>query len=153
LTRGRTYHDIGFLWGLRLISREGLFASENGNAADGGSIARNIILMTDGATDSHIQDYEAYGLSALDRRRTDKASTPTDSQQDQIVEERLLRYCSIAKNQKGITVWVIAFGTALTPLLRDCASQGRAFEANSSQQLNDTFAEIAAKIAQLRLTR
>lgn len=153
LTRGRTYHDIGFLWGLRLISREGLFASENGAAADGGSIARNIILMTDGDTESHIQDYEAYGLSALDRRRTDTGSLPTDSQQDAIVEDRLLRYCSIAKNQKGITVWVIAFGTTLTPLLRDCASQGRAFQANNSQQLNETFAEIASKIAQLRLTR
>ncbi|MHC9419728.1 vWA domain-containing protein [Sphingomonas citri] len=153
ITRGQTYHDIGFLWGLRLISKEGLFSSENTSAPDGSSIARNIIFMTDGDTETRIQDYDAYGLSALDRRRTDQGSLPTNAQQDTIVEERLQRYCSVAKNQKGITVWVIAFGTNLTPLLRDCASQGRAFQANNSQQLNETFAEIAAKIAQLRLTR
>ncbi len=153
VTRGQTYHDIGFLWGLRLISKEGLFSSENTSAPDGSSIARNIIFMTDGDTETRIQDYDAYGLSALDRRRTDQGSLPTNAQQDTIVEDRLQRYCSVAKNQKGITVWVIAFGTNLTPLLRDCASQGRAFQANNSQQLNETFAEIAAKIAQLRLTR
>ncbi|WP_267387167.1 vWA domain-containing protein [Sphingomonas sp. GC_Shp_3] len=153
LTRGDTYHDIGFLWGLRLISKEGLFGSENTSAPDGSSIARNIIFMTDGDTESHIQDYDAYGLSALDRRRTDPSSLPSDSDQNSIVEDRLTRYCTIAKNKKGITVWVIAFGTDLTPLLKNCASQGRAFQANNSQQLNDTFAEIAAKIAQLRLTK
>ncbi|NYD89048.1 pilus assembly protein TadG-related protein [Sphingomonas melonis] len=153
LTRGDTYHDIGFLWGLRLISKEGIFGSENTAAPDGSSIARNIIFMTDGDTESHIQDYDAYGLSALDRRRTNAGSLPTDSDQNTIVEDRLTKYCGIAKNQKGITVWVIAFGTTLTPLLKNCASQGRAFQANNTQQLNDTFAEIAAKIAQLRLTK
>jgi hypothetical protein len=153
LTRGDTYHDIGFLWGLRLISKEGIFGSENTAAPDGSSIARNIIFMTDGDTESHIQDYDAYGLSALDRRRTDTGSLPSDNDQNTIVEDRLTKYCGIAKNQKGITVWVIAFGTTLTPLLKNCASTGRAFQANNTQQLNDTFAEIAAKIAQLRLTR
>ncbi|RYF12918.1 MAG: TadE/TadG family protein [Oxalobacteraceae bacterium] len=153
LTRGDTYHDIGFLWGLRLISKEGIFGSENTAAPDGSSIARNIIFMTDGDTETHIQDYDAYGLSAHDRRRTDTGALPSDNDQNTIVEDRLTKYCGIAKNQKGITVWVIAFGTTLTPLLKNCASTGRAFQANNTQQLNDTFAEIAAKIAQLRLTK
>ncbi|WP_236554998.1 pilus assembly protein TadG-related protein [Novosphingobium sp. 9U] len=153
VTRGYTYHDIGFLWGLRLISREGLFGSENAAAPNGSSIGRNIIFMTDGDTETHFQAYDAYGLSALDRRRTDAGSLPSDSAQDGIVEDRLSKYCTIAKSQKGITVWVIAFGTSLTSLLQDCASQGRAFQANNAEQLNATFAEIASKIAQLRLTK
>ena len=150
---GWTYHDIGFLWGLRLISREGIFGTENNSAPDGSSIGRNIIFMTDGDTETHIEAYDAYGLSALDRRRTSLGSLPTDAAQDAIVEDRLSKYCTIAKEQKGITVWVIAFGTTLTPLLQNCASDGRAFQADNADELNDTFAEIAAKIAQLRLTK
>jgi Flp pilus assembly protein TadG len=152
-TRGWTYHDVGFLWGLRLISKEGLFSSENTSAPNGSSIGRNIIFMTDGDTDTHYPAYDAYGLSALDRRRTSQAAVPTDSAQNAIVEDRLSKYCTIAKEQKGITVWVIAFGTSLTPLLENCASQGRAFQADNADQLSATFAEIAAKIAQLRLTK
>jgi Flp pilus assembly protein TadG len=153
VTKGWTYHDVGFLWGLRLISKEGLFASENKSAPNGSSIGRNIIFMTDGDTDTHYPAYDAYGLSALDRRRTSLSKLPEDSDQNQIVEDRLLKYCSIAKEQKGITVWVIAFGTTLTPLLSDCATPGRAFQADNATQLNATFAEIAAKIAQLRITK
>jgi Flp pilus assembly protein TadG len=155
VTGGWTYHDIGFLWGLRLISREGLFESENAAAPDGSSIGRNIIFMTDGGTETHLQAYDGYGLSALDRRRTPESRLPTDDEQNDIVEDRLSRYCTIAKEQKGITVWVIAFGdgATLTPLLQNCASEGRAFKADNAAQLNDTFAEIAAKIAQLRLTK
>lgn len=151
-TVGDTYHDIGFLWGLRLASKEGLFKTENSSASNGFDIAQNIIFMTDGATESHIQDYDAYGLSALDRRRTRVNRLPDDAGQNEIVEERLSHYCQVAKG-KGMTVWVIAFGTDLTSILRSCASDGRAYQANDSNQLATTFADIASRIAQLRLTR
>ena len=151
-TGGDTYHDIGFLWGLRLASAQGLFASENSTAPNGFDISRNIIFMTDGQTESHIQDYDAYGLSALDRRRTSTSSLPTDTDQNSIVEERLTQYCNAAKG-KGFTVWVIAFGTDLTSLLSNCASSGRSYQANNADQLNAAFADIASRIAQLRLTR
>ncbi len=154
---GRTYHDIGFLWGLRLISAQGLFASENQSAPNGGSIARHIIFMTDGATETNIADYDAYGLAALDRRRTANPNTalPTDSEQDTIVEDRLSSLCTVAKAPpKNITVWVIAFGTSLTDLLRDCASStGHAFQANDTEELEEAFSNIAGQIAQLRLTQ
>nr|WP_256926761.1 TadE/TadG family type IV pilus assembly protein [Sphingomonas sp. TZW2008] len=150
--RGRTYHDIGMLWGLRLLSAEGLFASENSSSPNGGNIARNIIFMTDGDTETNIADYDAYGLSALDRRRTPGGSLPSNSDQDGIVEDRLRRLCTVAKDQKNITVWVIAFGTSLTSLLSDCASSGRAYQANNAAELNQTFADIAARISQLRVT-
>ncbi|MBH1999873.1 MAG: hypothetical protein I8H96_12140 [Sphingomonadaceae bacterium] len=151
-TVGDTYHDIGFLWGLRLASAQGIFAAENASASNGFDIARNVIFMTDGATETHIQDYDAYGLSALDRRRTPIANLPDDDGQNAIVESRLSNYCKVAKG-KGMTVWVIAFGTELTSTLSDCASEGRAYQADDSTQLATTFADIASRIAQLRLTR
>ncbi len=150
--RGRTYHDIGMLWGLRLMSAEGLFAKENAAAANGSNISRHLIFMTDGDTETNIADYDAYGLSALDRRRTAAGSLPTKSEQDGIVEDRLARLCTIAKEKKNITVWVIAFGTTLTSLLSDCASPNRAYQANNAAELNTTFADIAARISQLRVT-
>ena len=151
-TGGDTYHDIGFLWGLRLASSQGLFASENTTAPNGFDISRNIVFMTDGATESYIQDYDAYGLSALDRRRTVTTALPTDAAQNTIVETRLQTYCNVAK-AKGMTVWVVAFGTSLTTLLQNCATSGRAYQANNAVALNAAFADIASRIAQLRLTK
>lgn len=150
---GYTYHDIGMLWGLRLISRDGIFGTENRAAESTGSISRNIIFMTDGDTDTRIQAYDAWGLSAVARRRTDSASIPTDAAQDAVTEARLRELCTIAKNDKNITVWVIAFGTTLTQLLTDCASPGRAYQANNAAELAQTFSQIASQIAQLRLTQ
>lgn len=153
---GRTYHDVGMLWGLRLLSAQGIFGSENISAPNGGSIARHVIFMTDGATETNIADYDAYGLAALDRRRTAAPSTtiPTDSGQNTIVESRLGQICTAGK-AKGITVWVIAFGTSLTDLLRDCATSrnNHAFQANNTTELESAFSIIAGEIAQLRLTQ
>ncbi|AMK17770.1 MULTISPECIES: TadE/TadG family type IV pilus assembly protein [Sphingobium] len=150
---GFTYHDIGMLWGLRLMSREGLFAAEHAAAESSGRYARHLIFMTDGDTDTRIGAYDAWGMSAVARRRTPTGSIPTDEGQDDITEARLAELCNIAKNQKNITVWVIAFGTTLTTLLSDCASPGRAYQADNSDQLTATFSQIASQIAQLRVTR
>ena len=150
---GFTYHDIGMLWGLRLMSREGLFAAEHSAAEATGKYARNLIFMTDGQTDTRIGAYDAWGQSAVARRRTPKGSIPTNATQNGITEARLTELCNIAKNNKNITVWVIAFGTELTSLLSSCASPGRAFQANNASQLTETFAEIASQIAQLRVTK
>ena len=150
---GRTYHDIGFLWGLRLLSSTGLFGSENTTASNGSQIARHIIFMTDGQTETNFADYDAYGLAALDRRRTDLSRLPTDSEQDAIVEHRLTALCQAAQG-RDTTVWVIAFGTTLTPLLSECASPGaHSFQANNAADLNTAFASIAANLAKLRVSR
>jgi len=148
---GLTYHDVGFLWGLRLLSGQGPFASEN-QAPAGTKLARHLIFMTDGQTETNIGDYDAYGLSALDRRRTPSSRLPTSNEQNTLVENRLSSLCRVA-GAKGITVWVIAFGTTLTPLLRGCSAEGHAFEAKNASELNEAFANIAGGIAQLRLVK
>lgn len=144
---GFTYLDIGMIWAARLISPTGLFAASNSSIQR----QRHIIYLTDGAIETKNYAYDAYGLSALDRRRTATSAVPTDSDQNTLVGERFAALCTAVKN-KGITVWVIAFGTELTDLLEDCASDGRAFQADDAATLNEKFAEIAASIAQLRLT-
>jgi hypothetical protein len=144
---GKTYHDIGMVWGARLLSDKGLFASENA----GKNVSRHLIFMTDGDTDTAIEDYDAYGISAIDRRRaSDLLSLPTKSLGDIEVALRFSALCKDVK-AKNMTVWVIAFGTSLTKMLEDCASPGKAFQAANASELNDAFAKIASDIAQLRL--
>ncbi|MDX3901361.1 MAG: pilus assembly protein [Sphingobium sp.] len=145
---GQTYHDIGLIWGARLLSPTGIFGNENATAANGGTIARHMIFMTDGDTDTEVNHYDAYGWPALDRRRS--TALQTKAQQDATVAGRTAAICTAAK-AKGITLWVIAFGTSLTSLLNDCASPGRAYQANNTAELNARFAEIATQIAQLRI--
>lgn len=150
---GPTYHDIGMIWGARLLSPNGLFAGENSSAPNGTPIARHLIFMTDGETDTQPFAYDAYGLPSLDRRRVmDPSEKPTKDKQDELVAMRTEAICRSAK-AKGITIWVIAFGTDLTAMLSDCASDGKAFQANNAAQLTNAFDEIAAGISHLRLTR
>ena len=150
---GFTYHDIGMMWGLRLMSPQGLFAAEHQAAEASGKVARHLIFMTDGDTDTRITAYDAWGMSAVARRRTPKGAIPTNAQQNAITEQRLSDLCTVAKNDKNITVWVIAFGTKLTTLLSNCASPNRAYQANNAAELTKTFSDIASQIASLRITK
>lgn len=150
--RGTTYLDIGMIWAARLASPTGLFQKENNSSSNGKPISRHIIFMTDGQIETLNYVYEAYGLSALDRRRTSPSSLPSDSDQNELVDIRFRAACEAAK-AKGITVWTIAFGTELTDSLKACASKEYYFASKNAAELNSTFAAIAAEIAQLRLVK
>ena len=65
---GSTYHDIGMLWGGRLISPTGLFADENADIP-GKTIGRHLIFLTDGETAPLDLSYSTYGLEPIDQRR------------------------------------------------------------------------------------
>ncbi|NWO81836.1 pilus assembly protein TadG, partial [Escherichia coli] len=53
-----------------------------------------------------------------------------------------------------ITVWVIAFGDAMTAEEQQCASSsGNAFSASSDTQLNSAFQTIASRVAMLRISK
>lgn len=149
---GTTYLDIGMIWAARLASPTGLFARENASAPNGKPISGNIIFMTDGNVETHDFIYEAYGLGALDRRRSDPATAPTDAGTDALVEARFRAACEAAK-AKGLTVWTIAFGTALTPALKACASNNHYFMANNNAELDAAFSTIAGNISRLRLIK
>ena len=146
---GSTYHDIGMIWAGRLLSPTGIFASENADTA-GKPKSRHLIWMTDGQTEPYDTAYNAYGLEPLDRRRWNSdTSTLTLAQ---VVENRFSVACEQVKN-KNITVWVVAFGTTMTDFMKDCAGEGRYFEAANASELDDAFTKIADSLSDLRITK
>lgn len=159
-TGGNTYHDIGLIWGGRLISPTGLFASTNAATPRGGEIQRHLIFMTDGESCTSVNNYQAYGFGWFDRRQTPVNTAPTDGcattgTLTQQVNARTQAVCQTIRNMPNTTLWVIWFGASNTTIenqLRGCASTDRFFSARNSSQLQSTFRDIANQISQLRLT-
>lgn len=158
---GNTYHDIGIIWGARLMSPTGIFASENAYTPQGGEIERHMIFMTDGDAVSAPCDYSAYGVAFWDQRTTTDVGSASNctterAALDDQVNARFLAMCSAVKNM-NITLWVISFGsgsnTTTENRLSQCATSGRYFTARNSATLQSTFASIADQISQLRLTK
>ncbi len=146
--RGSTYHDIGMIWGGRLLSPTGIFAADN--ADEGGKpTSRNLIFLTDGQTAPLDVSYASYGVEPIERHRWNPTSALTLTQ---TVEARFSFVCQQVRN-KNITIWVIAFGTELSPMLANCAGPGHAFEASDAVSLNQAFDDIARSIGDLRISR
>lgn len=145
---GNTYHDIGMIWGGRLLSPTGIFASENGDV-QGRPTMRHLIFLTDGQTAPVESAYGTYGIEPLSQRRWVPGGSFT---QTQMVENRFTYACNQVKN-KNITVWVIGFGTSMTAMLKNCAGNGHWFQANNASQLSAAFATIASAIGDLRITK
>lgn len=149
---GRTYHDIGMIWGARLMSTTGIFSADHGAAPNGKAVNRHVIFMTDGDMKPNIEDYAVYGIEKLEKRIS-LTGTPTDASLKTLHNTRFLAACQAAKNN-GISVWVVAFGPeGVTSELSQCANSGQAFAATSSAQLNSQFQVIAQRIAELRLSK
>lgn len=147
---GSTYHDIGMIWGTRMISPTGIFRNDTLTAPNGLPIARHIIFMTDGAMAPTFTAYSSYSLERVENR-VNGGNTSTSQLTDRH-NARFLAMCSAAK-ARNIRVWTIGFGTTLTSQLTSCADPGRAYKADSITQLVDQFKQIATEIAQLRLTQ
>jgi hypothetical protein len=146
---GSTYHDIGMIWGGRLISPSGLFADENGDVSASAPTNRNLIFLTDGETAPSDLSYSSYGIEPIDKRRWSPGSALSLTQH---VERRFAFACDEVK-KRNITVWVIGFGTSLNPIMKDCAGPGHFFEAADAAELNATFAAIAKNMSRLRIDR
>ncbi len=145
--QGNTYHDIGMIWGGRLLSPTGLFASDNGDV-NGTPTSRNLIFLTDGETAPLDIAYGTYGIEPLDRRRW----RPTSSMSlTQTVEARFSFACEEVK-RRNIQVWVISFGTSATAMMQNCAGSGHYFVAANAAELQTTFSEIARRLGGLRIT-
>jgi hypothetical protein len=147
VANGYTYHDIGMIWGDRLISTRGIFA-DNVNAGNLRAVSRNIIFMTDGIMNPNLDAYDSYGIEKLDNRVAPQGSSYND-----LVARHTARFLAACQEAKamGVTVWVIAFNTQLTDELKQCSSDGRAYLSNNTDELRQTFKFIASKVADLRL--
>jgi len=151
---GNTYHDIGMLWGARLLSPTGIFASENAFTPAGRAIHRHLIFMTDGDTNTSGTDYSAYGMNYYSRRQSQ--TNLSDTQMDNMNNARTAALCAAIRN-KNITLWVISYGsgvgTATETRLEACASPGRYYKASDGAALISRFRQIASEISELRLTQ
>ena len=146
---GGTYHDIGMIWGARMISDGGIFGDSQ-PTYNGMPVSRHLIFMTDGQLAPNCNTYTAYGVEQNDRRVTNSS---TCSQQ---YERHLQRFRMICNAVKGmnVSVWVIAFGTSLSADMSSCASNAnQASTASSSSDLIQRFREIGSNIGALRLTQ
>ena len=161
---GSTYHDAGMVWGARMISPTGIFASSNATAANGKPIGRHIIFMTDGVMCPRGAAYSIQGYERANRRVMGTSIAPEDcfinqttavqdaQKLNQRHKARFLAICEAAKAQ-NISVWTVAFGTDNPPNLATCANPQQSFNATTTEALKDRFAKIAAKIASLRISQ
>lgn len=145
---GFTYHDSGMVWGARLLSPTGLFASENATAPNNRPIARHILYMTDGDMVARRDNYSHQGLEQVISRIGASSNSDAVNRHN----NRFSQLCERAK-AKNITIWVVSFSTSLTTRLQDCATPGKAYQANNAAQLNENFQAIAREISKLRLSQ
>lgn len=149
---GNTYHDLGMIWGARLISPTGIFGSRNATAPNGRPINRHIVFMTDGKMEPNSSLYNTYGYEALDQR-----VSGGDLNSSRLADRHTSRFLAVcaAARARNITVWTVGFGTASADnaKLAQCADPGKALTAKSDEDLQITFRQIATKIAELRLSR
>lgn len=145
---GQTYHDIGMIWGGRMISPTGLWAAENADVSATKPTGRHVVFLTDGETAPYDISYSSYGLEPIDARRWDENSSMTLRD---TVEARFGFACDEVK-KRNVTVWVIGFGTSLGDVFKNCAGPGRYFEASDAASLEETFSTIAASLSELRIS-
>lgn len=143
--QGSTYHDIGMIWGSRLISPTGMFAPETNDIST--QTSRHLIYLTDGETSPLDISYGPYGIEPLDRRRW----MPTwQHSLTETVEFRFSFACEEVK-KRNVQVWVISFGTDANPVMEACAGAGRYFAADDASELEAVFSDIAARLGELRI--
>jgi hypothetical protein len=151
IATGSTYHDIGMIWGARMLSSGGIFA-DSPDTFNGMPVARHIIFMTDGELAPTASVYGAYGVEYLDQRVTGSSSA---AGQHASHLQRFRMACNTAQGM-GMSIWVIAFGngTSLTQDMINCASNpDQASIAANRTQLIQRFTEIGQNIGALRLTQ
>lgn len=149
IAEGNTYHDLGLLWGARLSSPQGIFATNvNETPSNGGNVSRHLIFMTDGQMMPSNAIQSSYGIEFHDRRVTANGVNLLSERHT----SRFLAICEAVK-AKGIRLWVIAFSTGLTDELEECSSDNSAFTADDADELNDAFQDIAKEVGELRITQ
>lgn len=161
---GNTNSAEGMMWGWRVLSPEAPFESDipyNDNEWQ-----KAVILMTDGfntvsGQDNHLKsDQSAYGYAREERMGS---GINTASEMRDELDNKLLRICARMK-AKGILVYAITFGLSDTDAdelatkqtFQACASETTApyyFDAPDGEELEDAFADIAADLVQLHVSR
>lgn len=149
---GGTYHDIGMIWGTRLLSPTGIFAADTAARAGYNDPSRYIVFMSDGAMSAYNDDYATYGIEKMEGTITGSASS-SNTTLTTYHNTRFRAICDAAKARK-ITIFVVAFATGLTSDMSYCAtSSTTAISAPTTASLQTAFQQIALQVAKLRLSQ
>ncbi|TXC71134.1 pilus assembly protein [Sphingomonas ginsenosidivorax] len=146
---GGTYHDVGMIWGVRLLSPSGIFGGDTGAWPGRPAPTRVIVFLTDGEMSPSVDAYGFYGVEQMDKRVTggDLANRETYH------NARFLAECTKAKSL-GMQVWTIAIAPAANDQLTSCASSSsQALFTTSGTELNSQFQRIAQQVALLRVSK
>lgn len=152
---GGTYHDTGMLWGLRMLSPQGIFTDDTKKHNGHAEPKRVIVFLTDGAMAPDPRSYGMYGIEYFDGRISGKGSSISASSLSDYHNARFLAMCNKA-TEKNIQVWVVAVGQSLTQPLKDCvgtAHPERAIYVNNTTDLSAKFKLIATAISMLRISQ
>lgn len=152
VANGGTYLDLGMLWAARLLSRTGLWATENPTFYNGFAVKRYVIFMTDGSMDTGNTNYGAYAQEFAWKRTTTDGDVTTAEDNH---SKRLLMTCDAIKNMEA-EIYAISFGngSTLSADLQACSSgAGYGYRAVDSAALNEAFQDIGENIGSLRLSR
>ncbi len=146
---GGTYHDVGMIWGVRMISPNGIFKNDNAPWPGRAQPNRVIVFLTDGAMAPGQTIYGLYGLEQFDKRVSDGNFSDLKAYHN----ARFITACAKAK-ALGVDVWTVAIGMSTTTELTSCASNsGQALDTTSGTGLSDTFKRIAKQVAMLRMSK
>ena len=144
---GGTYHDVGMIWGARMISSAGVFA-DSPDTFNGMPTSRHVIFMTDGELKPENFIYSLYGQERYDQRITGRFDA---AEQYARHEQRFRMMCNATKG-KRVSLWVIAFGVDSTSALNDCASNSAQVSTIANRDaLIAKFKEIGKNVGALRL--
>ncbi|UVO49143.1 Tad domain-containing protein [Sphingomonas sp. SUN019] len=146
---GGTYHDIGMIWGTRLISPTGIWASDTAAWPGRGAPNRVIVFLTDGDMAPNTTTYGMYGIETYDKRVAGSSGTDLTT----LHNARFLAACEAAKARQ-IDVWTVAIDTSSSTELQSCASStAQALFSTTGTGLSDAFKKIAKQVAMLRVSK
>ncbi|MDX3909993.1 MAG: pilus assembly protein [Sphingobium sp.] len=150
---GGTYHDIGMIWGLRMIANDGIFGSDNLDKFNNVKVRRTIVLMTDGNYQAFREAYTAYGVARYAGRTA--ATGTQDNALELIHRRRLQLICAKAKSSPyNVDIWVIGVlaGTAPDAEVKACATNSSQYiPVSDTTDLANAFKRISDKVGNLRL--
>jgi hypothetical protein len=146
---GGTYHDLGMIWGARMISPDGIFAADTAAWSGRDAPKRIIVFLTDGDMSPSPSIYGGYGIEYYDQR----VSGGDLGNLKAYHNARFLAACAAAK-AKNVSIWTVALGMGSTTELTQCATTpSQALSTTSGAGLSTQFATIATKVAKLRISK
>jgi Flp pilus assembly protein TadG len=146
---GGTYHDVGMIWGTRMLSSSGIFAADTAAWPGRGDTNKVLIFLTDGDMSPSPYSYGLYGMEYYDSRVTGGDL----NNQKAYHNARLLAECAKAQDMQ-IDVWTISIAPSSTAEMTQCASTSdQALYTTSGDDLSAAFVRIAKQVARLRLSK